>query len=136
MDNDNSPSSESEVSNLDSNVARDPDGGPTYVTICDNIAERNSRMYNAPMEKGKWRNMRRYSNKRNRTMEGAEMYNWEMSLEELAAIQAENRKNREWEMELEKKKKEWELEFEKKRQGVSRQERQGASRQNAPLCSS
>jgi hypothetical protein len=87
------------------------------VKIRKNVAEGNSRMYNAPMQKGKWQNMRRYEAEGNRTKGSAEMYNYEMSIEEYASIQAENRKRREWELDQERKQKEWELDYERQKTG-------------------
>jgi hypothetical protein len=121
MESDNELFTESEGSDLNSVPSRDPDGCLEHVKICGNVAEGNSKMYNAPMEQGKWRYVRIYEAEGNRTKGNAEMYNYEMSPQGHASIQAEKRKQREWELEQERKQKEWELEYERKRQEVFRQ---------------
>ena len=72
-------------------------------------------MYNAPMQKGKWKNIRRYESEGNRTKGSAEMVNYELPLEDYATIQAENRKNRDWELEHQRKQRILEMYCEKKR---------------------
>jgi len=114
-------------SSLNSDVPKHLDGGPEYVKICNNVAEGTSCMYNAPMERGQWRNMRRYEAEGNRTNGSSKMYNYEMSREDIAFAQAEHRKDREWELDLERKHKEWELDYERKRQEVFRQNGLGSS---------